>query len=266
MSQSSDSISIHSDSSDISDVKFNLTGWDPSEEDFHIIKQFLKQLLTGLPKSNDINLSGLTREIINLSGKVGSVLVNCDEPVVEGEDCVVTKSGGKDGEGPVKKMKVGETQSNEETKNEEKEENDSADDDNVLGICSALPFKTLPKALKNIISENITETQESTSVLLINERLEALPISVSLPMLKTTISELIKNFPNTESVFILSKALSDPNKKADIDNLDFLHDEYSILTLGGQGCRIRMHTYVCPLTCCHAESKHVHHVNIKSAD
>lgn len=190
-----------SDESNLSDINVNITGYDPQQSDFHIIKMFLKQLLIGLPCFSEVNLADLANEIINQAGKVGSVLVNVD-------DINDTNS-----EEPLSKQpKLNST-------NVEKE----PQEDSILGLCSVIKGDKLPKKLSKLLEIE----SDKKSVWLINERLEALPMSVSIPLLKTTVIELKTVYKEIDTIHMLARGFTTDTKN--LEKSELINDEYSVL-------------------------------------
>jgi len=200
--------------SDISDCQLGIEGFDPSQPDFHMIKEFLKQSLQGLPGFNKVNLSTLANVIIEQSGKCGSVLKQVSDLVDEEEE---THSSAK-------KSKVN-AENTENTKNTENP-SETEDDDAILGLASVISFEKLPKEAKKLLKIENTETKTGW---LVNERMEALPIQVALPLLSGTLQEMTKFMPKVEKICMLARCVSEKDSKADMEDLEFLQDEYNLI-------------------------------------
>jgi len=200
--------------SDISDCQLGIEGFDPSQPDFHMIKEFLKQSLQGLPGFNKVNLSTLANVIIEQSGKCGSVLKQVSDLVDAEEE---THSSAK-------KSKVN-AENTENTKNTENP-SETEDDDAILGLASVISFEKLPKEAKKLLNIENTETKTGW---LVNERMEALPIQVALPLLSGTLQEMTKFMPKVEKICMLARCVSEKDSKADMEDLEFLQDEYNLI-------------------------------------
>lgn len=198
-------------------INCNISGVDPEDSDFHMIKKMIDNITSGLPDQKSINLSEIARHVISLSGKIGSVLINCDEPVEQGDDVPV----------PCKKPKTQETEVEEAS-----EEDDDPAEDAILGLCSAIEFKHVPKVLCKIYETHLGQFDEK-SIWLINDRPEALPIAMGLPMLKTTLSEMQTHLPKTETIVVIAKGYINEkalkNNKPELADVEFNNDEYSML-------------------------------------
>lgn len=198
--------------SDISDCQLGIEGFDPSKPDFHMIKEFLKQSLQGLPGYNKVNLSTLANVIIEQSGKCGSVLKQVSDVIEEDEDESHTSA---------KRSKVNaENTQNAETPSE------AEDDDAILGLASCISFEKLPKEAKKVLK---IENSETKTGWLVNERMEALPIQVALPLLSGTLQEMTKCMPKVEKICMLARCVSEKESKAEMDDLEFLQDEYNLI-------------------------------------
>jgi len=194
-----------SESDDGDMIQFNVEGFDPEENDLHMLKTFLKQSLYGIPKFTSVSLSQLAQIIIGNSGKVGSVLRQVsDEPEAEVEEPSSKKRQTDD-------MEV------------ESEENDDA----ILGLASVIPSNKWPSALKSALIDN--DTNMGSTGWLVNERLESLPIQTALPLLASTMQECMMCMKEIKQVVLLARALSEKDKCKDITELDFFQDEYNLL-------------------------------------
>jgi len=204
--------------SDISDCQLGIEGFDPLQPDFHMIKEFLKQSLQGLPGYNKVNLSTLANVIIEQSGKCGSVLKQVPDAVDEEEE---------ESHSSAKKSKVS-AENTENAENGKSSENlsETEDDDAILGLASVIPFEKLPKEAKKVLK---IENSETKTGWLVNERMEALPIQVALPLLSGTLQEMTKYMPKIEKICMLARCVSEKESKAEMDDLEFLQDEYNLI-------------------------------------
>merc|ERR1711934_42 len=198
--------------SEISDCQLGIEGFDPSAPDFHMIKEFLKQSLQGLPGYNKVNLSSLANIILEQSGKCGSVLKQVIDEVVEDEE-----------QTSAKKSKI----NPENTENaENKPQSVAEDDDAILGLASCISFEKLPKEAKKLLKLGDTDTKTGW---LVNERMEALPIQVALPLISGTLHEMNTFLPKTEKICMLARCVSEKENNAEMSDLEFLQDEYNLI-------------------------------------
>ena len=201
-------------SSNPEEINFNITNDNPQDSDFHILKSFISKLIHGLPNYKNVNPSEVARHIISMSGKIGNVLVNVQEDSDEE----------KDGPSSAKKSKK-ETEKEKDQPSEEEPEEDS-----VLGITTLITEKNIPEPITNLFKKsNSFNFDSETHGWLINERLEALPFSVGISMLKSTLSTINNVYPKIKNILIIVRALTKTKNEQKIENLQFVNDEFSLI-------------------------------------
>ena len=186
-------------SSIISNVNLEIEGFDPVQEDFHMIRKFLNELLTGIKDFGKIDTSDIANKIISQAGKIGSVLKQISS---------------EDGESKAKNPK-------QEKVTESIEEEDEA----ILGVCSVLKASDLSKHLKSSL-----ELETDNSVFLISDRLEAMPLQAGLPLLSATLSELKDFSKNLDKIHIIARCHCTKKGTQNSEDLEYIQDEFTFLT------------------------------------
>ena len=194
-------------SSNPEEINFNITNDNPQDSDFHILKSFISKLIHGLPNYKNVNPSEVARHIISMSGKIGNVLVNVQEDSDEE----------KAGPSSAKKSKKEDQKTEKDQKSEEEEE---PEEDSVLGITTLITEKNIPEPITNLFKKsNSFNFNPETHGWLINERLEALPFSVGISMLKSTLSTINNVYPKIKNILIIVRALTKTKNEQKIENL-----------------------------------------------
>merc|ERR1712048_303610 len=120
---------------------------------------------------------------------------------------------------------------NDDLKNDESKSDptndDSENDDSVLGLASCICSSKMSKETKKLLK--IPDSLSENIGWLINERMEALPIQVALPLLSSTLQEMNTCFPKIDKICMLARAVSEKENNAEMEDLEFLQDEYNLI-------------------------------------